>query len=147
MAILLIKTSGHWMDKLTEKEVQVRADKDPGFMDSYNARYRKGDVVEVRENDCKFGKKECLPSFLVIKVPGTKAENMHLMEPDTETIAAMEKDVEPEEKMLLRRKHKFDIEKEVSAERLDDIQKSEKMLIDTYDAVKVIDKTQLTVKG
>src|SRR6056297_845706 len=147
MAILLIKNSGHWMDKLTPKEVQARAYKDPGFLDSYNARYRKGDVVEVREDDCKFGKKECLPSFLVIKVPGTKAENMHLMEPDTETISATKKDAETEEKTLLRRKHKFDIEKEVSTTRFDDIQKSEKMLIDTYDAVKVVDKTKLEVKG
>jgi len=154
MAILLIKASGHWMDKLTPEEIQARAVKNPGFLDSYNARVKKGDIAEVREDDCKFGNKECLPDFLVIKVPGTKTENMHLMEPETETKhemvfdeKTMESKAEPYEKTLLRRKYKFDIEKEVSVTRLDDIQKSEKILIDTYDTAKIVDKTQLAVKG
>lgn len=98
MALLLIKVTGHWMDKLTSEEVQARADKDPGFLDSYNARYQKGDVVEVRKDNAPFGRKEQLPNFLVVKVEGKKADHLHLMEPDTEILAA-EKDQEPEERL------------------------------------------------
>lgn len=146
MALLLIKNSPHWMDKLTESEVQARADKDPGFMDSYNARYQKGDVVEVREDNAPFGKKEQLPNFLVIKVDGKKADYLHLMEPDIETLAA-EKDQELEEKTLHRRKYKFDIDAKVAKSRLDEIETSKEWIIDTYEARELTDKTAALVKG
>jgi len=149
MAILLIKADAHWMDALTEEEVQKYASKDLSFMDSYNARYQKGDVVEVREDGCPFGNSECLPKFLVVKVDGKKSDWLHLMTPETEDQLKfddqkMESYVES--KTILRRKYEFPIEALVSKTKMDTIKASESMVIDTYDSKSVLDKTILVIK-
>lgn len=47
MVDFLVYNKVHWMDKLSLKEVQERIAENPRFEQSYNARYRKGDIVEA----------------------------------------------------------------------------------------------------
>ena len=50
MAEFLIYNKEHWMDSLTQKEIDEQVAKNEHFMDKYNARYQKGDIVEVQPN-------------------------------------------------------------------------------------------------
>ena len=63
----LVRAESHPMDKLTQEEVDKL---NSGQRDSYNARLQKGDIVVVRPDGWKWGKCECLPEFIVVKVPG-----------------------------------------------------------------------------
>jgi hypothetical protein len=72
MAELLIKASPHWMDKLSYEEVIDKR--------AYNSRVCIGDIIVVRPDGWKWGKCECLPDFIVVKVPGTQLDNEHLEE-------------------------------------------------------------------
>lgn len=69
MAELLIKANKHWMDDLTQAEVAKLTDKD-----SYNSRSQMGDVVVVRPDGWKWGKAECLPDFIIVKIPDMSVE-------------------------------------------------------------------------
>ena len=44
------------------------------------SRSRKGDIIVVRPDGWKWGKEECLPRFIVIKVPNVKAEDLKYLE-------------------------------------------------------------------
>ena len=72
---LLIYNKQHWMDKLTQKEIDERDKKYPGFRQKYERRYQKGDIVEVREdgywNKHGFNRK----AFAVLKIPNIKTDN------------------------------------------------------------------------
>ncbi len=48
MAEFLIYDKAHWMDALTDQEVADREIASPGFMNKYNSRYQRGDIVESR---------------------------------------------------------------------------------------------------
>lgn len=51
MAEFLIYCTKHWMDDLTQKEIDEQVKKNPKhFMDKYNARYQWNDFVEVQPN-------------------------------------------------------------------------------------------------
>jgi hypothetical protein len=72
MAELLVKASGHWMDKLTESDVAKMSAKE---LEIYKARHQPGDVIVVRPDGWKWGKRECLPEFIVVKVPELSIED------------------------------------------------------------------------
>ena len=61
MAELLIKAEEPW--KITEEGS------------------RKGDVIVVRPDGWEWGKEECLPRFVVVKVPGSEKDNKYLEAP------------------------------------------------------------------
>ncbi len=108
--------------------------------------YKKGDVVEVREDDAQFGRCECLPTFLVIKVDGMKADLAYLTNPVKEPqlvfdYRTMEHSIVNE--LASKRKYKFDIDANVSKERLAEISASEKMVIDTHAVSTITDKTMI----
>lgn len=66
MAEFLVKADGHWMDNLTQAQVNsLMAEQQI----DYNARHQKGDIIAVRPNGWAWGNKECLPHFVVVKVP------------------------------------------------------------------------------
>ncbi len=48
MAEFLIYCKEHWMDSLTQKEIDAQVAKNSHFMDKYDARYQRGDIVEVQ---------------------------------------------------------------------------------------------------
>ena len=95
--------------------------------------YTKGDVVEVREDDTGFGNKECLPRFLVLKVPGTKTENLYLMDP------IIDHEHSAERKIIKKRKYGFDLSL-IFEKRISEITNSKEMLIDTYEITAVKEK-------
>jgi len=143
MAILLIKFDSHWMDSLSQEEIDRYAANDLGFIDAYNARYQKYDVIEVREDGCPIGELECLPKFFVLKVDGKKADWLHLMEPQTTN--ELKFDTEKlesyvDKKTVMRRKYQFPLDDYLTKEKLDKIKTSEAMVIDTYDPNIVVDK-------
>jgi hypothetical protein len=59
---LIYAKSAHWMDD--KPEIIASCEK------TYAARIKLGDIVVVREDGWAWGSCECLPSFLVVKVPG-----------------------------------------------------------------------------
>ena len=72
MAELLVKAKAHWMDSLSQEEV----DKLPPYKrQTYNARSQIGDVIVVKPNGWKWGREECLPNYVVVKIPNLKVED------------------------------------------------------------------------
>lgn len=71
MAELLIKAKDHWMETLTKEEIDKMNE---GELKAYEARTKKGDVIVVRPDGWSWGKLECLPDFLVVKVKETYEE-------------------------------------------------------------------------
>jgi len=65
-AELLIRAKSHWMDSLTLVEVNKMT---PGEKQSYEARSQIGDIIVVRSDGWLWGKEECLPNYVVVKVP------------------------------------------------------------------------------
>ena len=84
MAEILIFNREHWMDKLDEKQLAAYVEKYPKFMDKYNARTQKGDIVQI-EDDGHFtgtGRGYDKGSYdLVIMKGYTKKELQHLTGP------------------------------------------------------------------
>ncbi|MHC4704494.1 MAG: hypothetical protein ACYTFQ_28425 [Planctomycetota bacterium] len=50
MAEFLIYDKDHWMDSLTPQQIAQHRKRHTNFQAHYDARYQKGDIVEVREN-------------------------------------------------------------------------------------------------
>lgn len=71
-------------------------------------RYCRGDVVCVQPDGHKWGSKEGLPDFVVVKLPGVPAEQLQdLMEPDESELL----DKDGERTRLGRRKQRLDLAK------------------------------------
>lgn len=78
MAEFLIYNKEHWMDALNQEQIDEYVKKYPKFMDNYNARQQKGDVIEVRPDGYWTGPKA--PGydenvFLLVSVPRLKFED------------------------------------------------------------------------
>jgi len=50
MAEFLIYNKDHWMDALDQQKLDEYCFKYPNFMEKYNARYQRGDIVEIHED-------------------------------------------------------------------------------------------------
>ena len=92
-AELLVKAKKHYMDdfKQTQIDKMTASEKQ-----SYEARSQIGDIIVVRPDGWKWGKEECLPNFVVIKMPDVTMEEAKKYE---EQIMA-EKEVAREMTML-----------------------------------------------
>jgi len=103
MVEFLIKAKDHWMDSLTEKEVENLSKEEK---EGYDARSQKGDIIVVKPDRWKWGKEECLPNFIIVKIPemslkdGLKYQES-LMEDKTDING------ESYQKLLKRRKYFF----------------------------------------
>lgn len=69
MADFLIRNNEHWMDRLTQAEVQERIAKDPSFEESYKTRYQRGDVIEIGKDGHWADTQHGGGKFLIIRVP------------------------------------------------------------------------------
>jgi len=76
MAKLLIRAQAHYLDKLTQEEVDKMTKEE---RQSYDARSQIGDIIVVRPDGWVWGKEECLPNFVVVKIPD-KAEDVKYLE-------------------------------------------------------------------
>ncbi len=78
MAEFLVYAKKHWMDDLTQTEIDAQIAKNPHFIDKYNKRYQWNDIVEVQEDDYwgdapKHGWNKKI--FALIKAPRTKLKD------------------------------------------------------------------------
>ena len=108
----------------------------------------KGDILEVREENAPFGKLECLPKFLMIKIEGSVSELKYLMdsqEEDQPEFVQVDSDnpedwlVQPDLILINKHRYKFDVDDYLSEEHLAEIELSN-WLIDTYEIDAIIDK-------
>ena len=67
MAELLVRAKGHWMDAHTQEQIDALKEE---HRESYHARTQIGDIIVAKPDDWSWGKEECLPTFLVVKMPG-----------------------------------------------------------------------------
>lgn len=72
MAELLVRAQGHWLDSLTPNEIAALPD---WRKKEYTYRSKKGDIIVVRPDGWTWGREECLPRFIVIKIPGLSVED------------------------------------------------------------------------
>ena len=80
-AEFLIYNKDHWMDALTPQQVTEYVNKYPNFQAKYDARYQRGDIVEVREDGFYTSTLKGDLSkwvFRVVVVTGLKADNMYV---------------------------------------------------------------------
>ena len=107
MAEFLVMAKDHWMDKLAANDLKKRLE-DKDFERKYNARYVKGDIVEVREDgywskDHGFNK----AVFGVLCVPGVDhKEQKHLEKAQIKLVNAGTEDERRE--IVKRRQYNLD---------------------------------------
>lgn len=95
MAELLVRAKPHWMDDLKPGEVNKLSPQD---LQSYNARTQIGDIIVVRPDGWEWGREECLPNFIVVKLPTISIDTVKKYE---ETL------MNADHIMLKRRKHRI----------------------------------------
>ena len=102
MAELLVRASGHWLDSKTQGEVDAMPQ---GERDSYNARTQIGDIICVRSDGWTWGKEECLPTFIVARLPQYSVEDAQHFE---QTLSETYTDAHghPAQRLLKRRKYR-----------------------------------------
>jgi hypothetical protein len=109
MSELLIRAKAHYLDSLTQAEVDKMSKEQ---RQSYEARSQVGDIIVVRPDGHKWGKCECLPEYLVVKIPDSFEDAKYLEESLSDT-------TDREKPVLLKvRKHSLAIS-EVSAKSLE----------------------------
>jgi hypothetical protein len=101
MAELLIRAKKHWMDDLKQEEIDKMTKEQK---QSYDARSQIGDIIVVRPDGWNWGKEECLPNFVVVKVPQMTDEEAKKYE---ESLMSLDK--EP----ILLKHRKYTIDKTV----------------------------------
>ena len=108
MADLLILNIDHWMDKLTEDDLVEYTKKHSNFMDKYNRRSQKGDVIEVQEDnhwaDTQTGKGK----FKILRLPGVKkVDAIHYVD-KLEKLTGVSVEGEPQYETVRRFKYRVD---------------------------------------
>jgi len=74
---VLIKANPHWMDEWKASKVNSLS---TGERQSYEARAQLGDIIVIRPDGWVWGGEECLPRFIVVKLPGVTMEAAKLWE-------------------------------------------------------------------
>ena len=118
---LLLFWKDHWMDALTPQEVADRVALNPKFQNKYDARYQRGDVVEVREDGYWDTRGFDHDSFCVVQVPG--------MALDKTKMAALVDDPEAEHPVILKRREWHFPQARIPAAILSQINSSKKVKI------------------
>jgi hypothetical protein len=73
MAELLVKAKAHWMDSFPQATIDAMT---PAERRGFESRSRIGDIIVVRPDGWVWGSEECLPNFVVVKVPGVSVEDV-----------------------------------------------------------------------
>lgn len=103
MAELLVRNKPHWMDSLTQAEVDALPS---GAYDSYLSRCQPGDIVVVRPDGWQWGGEECLPNFVVVKLAGVSEADAKIYEsPITEELPPDASGRPPRQKMIRFREY------------------------------------------
>jgi len=95
MAELLVRASGHWLDSKTQSQVDAMS---AGDRQSYNARSQVGDIIVVKPDGWSWGKEECLPTFIVARLPQYSVEDAKHFE------EVLMDNTDPEHPFMLKRR-------------------------------------------
>ena len=71
MAELLVRAKSHWRDATTQQEIDAMTSVQ---FKEFNSRSQFGDIIVVREDGWVWGNEECLPNFIVVKLPSMSFE-------------------------------------------------------------------------
>lgn len=71
MAEILVLAKDHWMEKTPQEE---RDKWDSKTKDKFNRRVKKGSPIVVKPDGWVWGKEECPPNYIVVKVPDISVE-------------------------------------------------------------------------
>lgn len=71
-AELLVQAKPNWQDDWDTVKVRNLAVKEK---QTYDARAQVGDIIVVRPDGWTWGKEECLPNYVVVKIPGISYED------------------------------------------------------------------------
>lgn len=71
-AEFLVRAKGHWMDNLSQEEVDAMSNEKK---EQYDARTQKGDIIVVKPDGWEWGSGERLPDFVVVKIPSMTYED------------------------------------------------------------------------
>lgn len=107
MAEFLVKAKAHWMDTSEKFQRDLPYLLSSGVR-SYEARTMVGDIIVVKPDGWIWGREECPPTFIVVKVLGMSYEEaMRLMHP------VMQQDSENEADSILIRRRRFAVPTQV----------------------------------
>jgi hypothetical protein len=73
MAELLVHAKGHWMDNMTQAEIDAL---DDNRRASRNARTQFGDIIVVKPDGWGWGNEERLPNYIVVQLPGVSVDDV-----------------------------------------------------------------------
>jgi len=108
MADLLILNIDHWMDKLTEDDLVEYTKKHSNFMDKYNRRSQKGDVIEVQEDNHWADSQTGKGKFKILRLPGVKkVDAIHYVD-KLEKLTGVSIEGEPQYETVRRFKYRVD---------------------------------------
>ena len=77
MAELLVRAKGHWKDGWTQEYIDTLSQDEK---DAHACRSRKCDIIVVRPDGWEWGREECLPNFVVVKVPSLSIDDAKVYE-------------------------------------------------------------------
>lgn len=104
MAEFLIYQGPHWMDELRDVDLAERL-KNANFKSEYDARYRRGDIVQVFPNGTCIEPSASGTRLCIVKCPELSMRDAQGLD------SALEDTTDPEKPILLRRrKNSLDIE-------------------------------------
>jgi len=95
MAELLVRAKSHWMDSFTQAQIDSL---DESKKASRNARTQIGDIICVRPDGWTWGKEECLPTFIVARLPQYSVEDAKHFE------EVLMDNTDPEHPVMLKRR-------------------------------------------
>ena len=72
MAEFLIKAKPHWKDNFTQEQIDAMSEGDRVI---FEGRSQIGDIIVVKPDGWGWGKRERLPNYIVIKIPGLSIED------------------------------------------------------------------------
>lgn len=73
-AELLVKAKSHWLDELSQAEINTLIADNKITLESYNSRTQIGDIIVVRPDGWEWGREETLPIFVLVKIPDMPIE-------------------------------------------------------------------------
>jgi len=64
----LVRAKPHWIDSVSTTTLPT------SMLDTYQTRLQIGDIMVIRPDGWEWGRAECLPNFIVVKVPSVTME-------------------------------------------------------------------------
>jgi hypothetical protein len=103
MAEFLIHAKeSHWLDEYP-KEIEKNKD-------AYTSRIQLGDIVVVRADSWEWGRCECLPDYLIVKVPGIDVDHLYETALYTKEVVVVNSKETEDVKIEKQRRFGFDVE-------------------------------------